>query len=61
MGCRCNERKAAIGQAAQALARGNLRQAATSAGYVGRTFVQDARSGALAQKAVQSLATLKRR
>jgi hypothetical protein len=60
MGCRCNERRTAIKQAAQQLARGNLRVAGQQAGFVARTLVQDARSGALRQAAQQRLATLRK-
>lgn len=61
MGCRCQERKAAIAAGASALARGNVRQVAQSAGYVGRTLVQDARSGELQRAALLRLASIAKR
>jgi hypothetical protein len=59
MGCKCNERRQAIGRAVVAVTRGDLKTAATSAAYVGRTLAQDAQSGALRQAAMQNLARLR--
>ncbi|MDQ2080490.1 hypothetical protein RA307_09885 [Xanthobacteraceae bacterium Astr-EGSB] len=59
MGCHCKERTQAIVRGASALARGDLRTVATSAGYVARTAVQDARTGALRTAAASQLARLK--
>jgi hypothetical protein len=59
MGCRCKERGRAISAGASALSRGDLRAAAASAGYVGRTLIEDARSGALGRAATQRLAQLR--
>lgn len=59
MGCRCNERAREIGAAARAALRGNAGAVKRSLGYVGRTFVEDARSGALREAATQKLARLR--
>jgi hypothetical protein len=59
MGCRCNERKAAMSRGVSALARGDAKAAATSAAYVGRTLAQDARSGALRTAAASQLSRLR--
>lgn len=59
MGCRCNERSAALGRAMRAVARGDAGTVKRSLGFVGRTFAEDARSGALRQAATQKLAQLR--
>lgn len=59
MGCRCNERQQAIVRGASAIVRGDLRTAASSAGYVARTLAQDSRSGALRSAAAAQLARLR--
>ena len=59
MGCRCNERKIAIVRGVSAAVRGDVKGVAQSAAFVSRTFVQDARSGALRTAAAAKLATLR--
>lgn len=59
MGCRCAERGQAIRRGAAALVRGNVRGAATAAGYVARTLAQDTRSGDLARAAQARLAQMR--
>ncbi|NEW96629.1 hypothetical protein DY467_07555 [Rhodopseudomonas sp. BR0G17] len=59
MGCRCNERRQAIGRAAGAIVRGDLRSASAAGQFVARTLAQDARSGALRQAAAAQLARLR--
>ncbi|WP_315701305.1 MULTISPECIES: hypothetical protein [unclassified Bradyrhizobium] len=59
MGCRCNERKQAINSGVSAVARGDVKGAASSAAFVSRTLVEDARSGALRAAAAAKLASLK--
>lgn len=57
--CRCNERKQAITRGVTAASRGDVKAAASSAAFVARTFVQDARSGALRTAATNQLAQLR--
>lgn len=58
-GCsRCAQRGQAITRGAAAAVRGDIRTAASSAAFVGRTLAQDARSGALRQAASAKLAQL---
>lgn len=61
MGCRCNERKDAILRGVSAVARGDAKGAVSSAAYVSRTLVEDARSGALRAAAAAKLANIKAR
>ena len=60
MGCRCRERTDALRRATAALKRGEVREAVADVGYVGRTMVEDARSGDLRRAAQQRLGELKR-
>jgi hypothetical protein len=59
MGCRCNERKQAIVRGVSAAVRGDVKGVAQSAAFVSRTFVQDARSGALRTAAAAKLASMR--
>lgn len=60
MGClSCEQRRQAIAAGAKSIARGDVKAAAASAAYVGRTLAQDARSGALRQAASNQLAQLR--
>ncbi len=59
MGCRCNERKQAIVRGVSAAARGDVQGAASSAAYVVRTLVEDARSGDLRAAAAARLASMR--
>jgi hypothetical protein len=59
MGCRCNERRAAIRSAASAVARGDVTGAVNAARNVTRTLAEDARSGALQRAAAARLAQLR--
>ena len=61
MGCKCNERRQAIGRAVVAVANGDGKAVVAAAAYVGRTVAQDVQSGALKQAALQNLARLVRR
>ncbi len=61
MGCRCNERRVAIRNTVNSLARGNVAAAASNAGFVATSFVADARSGALKRAAADRLAQLRPR
>ena len=46
MGCRCNERRVDLGNAAHAAVTGDLATAAAALGNAGRTFAEDAAAGA---------------
>jgi hypothetical protein len=59
MGCRCAERRQAIGRAAGAVMQGRFGAAARQAAFVGRTLAGDVRSGALRASAQQQLARLR--
>lgn len=59
MGCRCNERKQAIVRGMSAAVRGDAKSVAGAAGFVARTLVEDARSGALRTAASTQLAKLR--
>lgn len=59
MGCRCNERRTAIGHAAAALARGHVRAAAGNLGFVGRTLAQDLRSQATRREMALKVARMR--
>ena len=59
MGCRCNERGAALKAAAASAVRGNVKAASQSLAYVGRTMAQDVRSGAIKAAATARLAQLR--
>jgi hypothetical protein len=61
MGCRCKERAEALRRAVAATARGDRNALGRELGFVGRTIVEDTRSGALARVAMQRLAVLRRR
>jgi hypothetical protein len=54
MGCRCQERREALGRVASAVARGQMRTASREVSLVGRTAVADLR--AVRQAAVNRLA-----
>lgn len=56
MPCRCAERREVLRRAAAAASRGEVAEALRDARFVGRTLVQDIRSGALAQAARARLA-----
>jgi hypothetical protein len=60
MGCRCKERGQALSTAVTSLARGQVAGVGRQLGFVGRTLVQDARSGALRDAAAARLAQLRR-
>lgn len=59
MGCRCTERGQAMVRGVSAVARGDAKGAVSSAAYVARTLVEDARSGALRAAAAQRLNAMK--
>lgn len=59
MGCRCGERTEALRNAGNALRRGEVRTAIRQGGFVGRTLIEDTRSGALRQAAKDRLAQLR--
>ncbi|MBR2117682.1 MAG: hypothetical protein IJ935_03215 [Afipia sp.] len=59
MACRCNERGRALVSAASSIARGQVKVAGQNMAFVGRTLVQDVRSGALKSAATARLAQLK--
>ena len=59
MGCRCTERAAALTRARTAVVSGNVKNAAHEIAHVGRTLVEDARSGALRRAAVTQLARMR--
>ncbi len=59
MGCRCQERAASLRRAISDIARGDLRALGREASFVGRTFREDARSGALARAALQRMTLLR--
>lgn len=51
MGCRCSERASQIRAAAGAAMRGDLATTRAQLSAAGRSFTEDARSGALAREA----------
>ena len=59
MGCRCNERGRALAGAVSSIARGQVKAAGQNMAFVGRTLVQDARSGALKAEAAARLAQMR--
>jgi hypothetical protein len=61
MGCRCRERTDALHRARQAVVRGEFRAAAGAIGFVGRTLIEDARSGDLRAAAGARLNAMKAR
>ncbi len=61
MGCRCQERAAALRRTVYDIGRGDFREVAREVGFVGRTFREDARSGALARAALQRMTLLRGR
>lgn len=60
MGCRCAERARAISAAVAAVKAGDIGAIKQNVGYVGRTLVEDARSGDLRRAAEQRLAGIRR-
>lgn len=59
MGCRCNERRDVIRQGVAAARAGHLAGVRHAAGYVGRTLIEDARSGDLRRMAEARIAALR--
>lgn len=59
MGCRCSERTDVLRRATAAIKRGDVKSAAAHVGFVGRTLVEDARSGDLKRAAQTRLAQLR--
>lgn len=57
--CRCQERKAALSNAARSVARGDIARIIPAAKYVVRTLAQDVRNGSLQHAAAQRLAALR--
>lgn len=53
MGCRCNDRRAAIVHGASSAARGRIAPALAAAGFVTRTLAQDLRSATARREMLQ--------
>lgn len=59
--CNCKQRGQALRRAASSIVRGNVKSAAQSIGYVGRSLSQDVQSGALKSAAAARLNQLRKR
>lgn len=59
MGCRCNERRAAIAHAAGAAVRGNVVEAARDIAFVARTSLEDLRTDGLRRTMASKLSLLR--
>jgi len=56
MGCRCNERRAALANATRAAMRGDVAGALNSMQFVKRTMIEDAHAQALRADAIRQSA-----
>lgn len=61
MGCRCSERTDALRRVASAARQGDVRSGVRDVAFVGRTLIEDVRSGALKREAATRLAQLRMR
>lgn len=59
MGCRCNERGQALTRAVSSAIRGQVKAVTRELGFVGKTAVDDLRSGAMRQAATAKLAAMR--
>jgi hypothetical protein len=59
MGCRCNERRAAIGRAIGSAIRGDVASVRREVDFVGRSAAEDARAALTRRQMVSRLAGLR--
>ena len=59
MGCRCNERRAAIVHAAGAVLRGDVQEVAREVAFVARTSLEDLRTDGLRRAMASKLSLLR--